>query len=415
MPQIPLPTTAQLTAIIDAIEPTILQPLAQPLTWLRDRLDPFHAAEQEEKKSDQKEDGHLSEEESEGCAESKREIKRGVKGEAIVPYKFKDSTFKKMSTAVGQEKLKKEMERQCRPRRQDEINLMGHTYHHHKLDLEKRQQPHFTKIEKKEDYEPRVMAYGEKYAGSLKVQPGSKRDRKDRISQPIDQKEKSGSGDGQQRKIDSPTASAELETMEVPTVLDHPLDVKIRLYPEEEARVARELEEAMANNFFKLWPVKTETEPEIDDSKKPDESREFRAPLSGEAQSRKLELMNQWKSKEEKDNQARARTQERADYEDDEMMDMLMGTSMFKPTLAPYVGTGKKIPTREEVLAEYEGTASVYEDALEVLPASKNNKDTSKTQEKLDKRSSYHDELTERNPRRAMRKNQHSPPKSKYS
>ena len=171
--------------------------------------------------------------------------------------------------------------------------------------------------------------------------------------------------------------------VQMPNTKGHPSDVKIRLYPEEEERVGRELKEALDTNFFKHWPVKTDAGPETGNRSKPEESKEFTAPLSDEAQARKLELMKQWKSKEEKDNKKRRSTKKRAEYEDDEMMDMLITTSLFKPTLEPYIGTGKKIPTREAVLDEYE-QASVYEDAFEVQPLVSMDNDTMKSQGKWD-------------------------------
>lgn len=383
MPQIPLPTTAQLTAVIEAIEATPLQALAHPLDWLRNRLDPLLGAEQSEQKIDQQEKVHPSEEENQGPAKAKREIKREGKGEAIVPNKGNNTTSKKMSTDGGQEKKRKKMERPRRSCRQ-EIDLMDQTYHHEKLGLPKGQQPYHKKTEKQtRDSQPTSQTREEKKSRSVQErQPYHTRTETEGLNfQPTSRtspEDKSGSTK-EQRKPE--LASPQLEIMKVPTVISRQPETKIRLYPEEEARVAQELQEAMANNFFKLWPLKPDTDPEINKGKRPEESREFRAPLSRESQARKLELLNQWKLKEEKDNKGRRRVQARADYVEEEMMDMLTKTDMFKPTLAPYVGTGKKIPTREEVVAEYE---TEYEDALEVLrPVSKSNK-TSKTHEKRD-------------------------------
>lgn len=386
MPGVPLPNMAQLTAVIDAIEPTILQLLTLPLTWLRDRLDPLHSAEALEEQEAEEEEIRLSQEKT-----KERRAKRGAKGdaakEAIAPGQDNSETTKKMSNAIGEGKKREGMERKRSSRGRKEIDLMRITYHHEKLNLPLGQRPYFTKNEKdgkkKEGFETQKLVgrEGQGDHGNSEEEHDSQPTRRTSLDQKV------GFETRQQQGQKTELPAAQMETMEVSTVEDHERPVKIRLYPEEEARVARELQEAMDTHFFKHWPVKHEIDPKINDQMKVHESTAFRAPLSDANQARKLELLKQWNAKEEKGSNARGRVKDRAEYEDDEMMDMLMTTSMFRPTLEPYIGSGKKIPTREEVLAEYESTMSVYEDAFEELPTataptSTNSRNTSKNYRK---------------------------------
>lgn len=266
---------------------------------------------------------------------------------------------------------------------------MDHTYHHEKLNLPAGQQPFHTKNVKDGRKQEKKQEQDRKTSKDQKLVIGNGQGRHTKFeeehnSEPLQYISRTIEDVPEarhihQRKLElSPTQAKgkEVAAAEDP---EHPVDIR----PKEEACVAKELQEAMNTNFFRQWPVKRETDPKIQSSKKVKESTEFRAPLSSEDKARKQQLLEQWTKIEEKDNQPRGivEVKDKADYEEDQIMDMLMSTGMLKPTLAPYSGTEKKIPTREEVVAAYESTISVYEDAIEDLPTastSKSNKNSKK-------------------------------------
>ncbi|KUJ08172.1 uncharacterized protein LY89DRAFT_337063 [Mollisia scopiformis] len=417
IPRIPLPTTAQFNTTIDVFEngPNTLRGLAQPIAWLRDRLDPLHALEQaeEERVKDVEAGG---EDMDKKWAEMSREFRRENRRMAIVP-----TTAGQAERATSSKTTRREGRKEMPGRNKDmddndsddgpvvdqSWDIMNRTFLHKNLGPDKQPPPGPRERIRISKPTPQNQTVGylestfEDKSRSREQEETRKPERK--TAYPPAQKpdlaearylEKPHSRSQEKQKVleanrksfKAPALSQE-KSVE-PMATTHPKQkfsqaqgqsepelslaipdsppVKIRLHPAERERVARELKEALSTNQFKVWPL--ESSPYLEDAaKKPDESTEFRAPLSREEQAKKQQLMDQWMMKQERDIKGRRRFQGKGGYEDEVEKQVLKSTDWFQPTLAPYVGTGLKIPTREEVRDEYEAE-SEYEDAMEYLP-----------------------------------------------
>jgi len=111
------------------------------------------------------------------------------------------------------------------------------------------------------------------------------------------------------------------------------LPTKVRLYPHERERVARELQEAMSNNFFKMWPTIEDDRGGREAKEAMEESGLFQRELGEQEREKREELMRAWKGREERSVQGRRRLEGGFGYESVVEGEKLREAEGFRPTL----------------------------------------------------------------------------------
>jgi hypothetical protein len=107
--------------------------------------------------------------------------------------------------------------------------------------------------------------------------------------------------------------------------------VKVRISPKSQEGVAKELQEAMSDNFFNVWPTVEDERPGREAKGEMEESGVFVAAMEEGVRKRREELMREWKLKGEKGVQGRRRVKE--GWESVVEGGVLRGVEGFRPTL----------------------------------------------------------------------------------
>ncbi|KAF8856151.1 hypothetical protein BDZ45DRAFT_745712 [Acephala macrosclerotiorum] len=434
IPRIPLPTTANLNTVITIIEthaPTRLQPLARGLTWLRDHLDPLHLLEKAEAEArrrelEEEEDDEEMEMEMESVAMSpvarNKRGKRGIRVEDVVVPRQNRMTGEGRSAEVSLEPVtlstifegrsSLEILESATTRSSQQGKKDGKMHRQpsgRKLGFAQGQQRRERKTSKPEGMSETAGARQQSTSGGVMENQHS--------NKTLDPSQGQRKLPRQEHKDNNTTSSRPSQTMtsldlkksvdlareqralrepehiEVPTVSEvHTLDSKVRPYPQEQARLTKDLAEALSTTNFKVWPVLPPLITDLSPSSSTETSPEYRKTLTRSEQARKEEITEQWMMKEERSIEGRRTWNEKGEYEDEVEKRALRSTSMFVPTLAPFGKDGRGIPTREEMWEMIDreesgsGSSGEYVDAVESLGTPANPKEESMGKEKVDKK-----------------------------
>jgi len=137
-----------------------------------------------------------------------------------------------------------------------------------------------------------------------------------------------------------PTLPSRLSSPFLLTGSEFMLPTKVRISPQSQERVARELQEAMASDFFKVWPM---VEDEREGKEVMEESGMFVREMGEGERLRREELMREWKDRQEREGVGRRRVGDGEEWESVVEGRVLRGVEGFRPALGACFEDGEGI------------------------------------------------------------------------